>query len=109
MLKSIGLDSKCYSSGRLAIQALEQGESFELALIDIQMPEMNGWEVAQEIHKLFHSKTRAFPLIAFSGDASGEDLDKSKSVGFSEHWQKPIRKSVLNQELQKYGLTGVGA
>lgn len=71
------------------IFAESKGHAFDVILMDIQMPEMNGWEATVEIRKLDRDDAD-IPIFAMSANAFVEDQRKSLSVGMNGHINKPI-------------------
>jgi CheY-like chemotaxis protein len=80
-----------------AAEALEQVTAFtpDVVLLDIGLPIMNGYDVAQEIKK----GSRPPRLIAVSGYAQPEDKERSAAAGFSAHLVKPVDIAVLKKAL----------
>ena len=70
-------------------------------LMDIQMPEMNGYQATQAIRKLKREDARTIPIIAMTANAFAEDIEKSLSCGMNAHVAKPIDINVLRTALQK--------
>lgn len=81
--------------------ALELATSFEpdLMLVDIALPEMNGWEVARRVRKLALAKRPH--LIAISALHQDPHRDRSRLVGFEAHLVKPIKLAELLRELRR--------
>ncbi len=81
-------------------EALEkfQNETFDLLLIDIQMPVMNGLEFIKEIRKNGHT----IPAIAQTAHAFAVDQEVCIEAGFTDYISKPINKKVLIELLEKY-------
>ncbi|MBB3181690.1 GAF domain-containing protein [Variovorax sp. Sphag1AA] len=84
-----GMDSRMTASPLEALQWLDAGERFDVAIVDMHMPEMDGLELAQRIR----AKHAALPLVLFSSIGRRETGD-GQSV-FSAHLSKPIHQSQL--------------
>ena len=80
---------KAYN-GREAIRAVEQNE-IHLILMDIMMPNLNGWDTARRIRSMKRSDAERVPVIAMSANAFAEDIRKSKEAGMNAHISKPIQ------------------
>ena len=78
--------------GREAVDIFVQTEpnSFDLLLLDIQMPRLNGREAASEIRKCKKSDAETVPIIALSADAFVEDVKLSEAAGMDGHVSKPV-------------------
>lgn len=83
------------------LEAVEAAERFkpDIAVLDIAMPRLNGYEAARRIRAQPWGKDMI--LIAFTGWGQGRDRDRSKEAGFDMHLTKPIKYDVLLQLLQK--------
>jgi DNA-binding response OmpR family regulator len=75
----------CYSDGKSALDAFNS-QSFDICLLDIMMPELNGFEVAQEIR----SKNSEIPIIFISAKALKEDRIKGLKIGADDYLVKPF-------------------
>ncbi|WP_261510991.1 response regulator transcription factor [Chryseobacterium paludis] len=75
----------CYPDGRSALDAFNS-QSFDICLLDIMMPELNGFEVAQEIR----SKNSEIPIIFISAKALKEDRIKGLKIGADDYLVKPF-------------------
>lgn len=76
---------------------LARSEAPDLILLDIMMPDMNGWEVCQAV--------RAFsnvPIIAFSALGSPQEVEKALRMGFNDFLEKPSSAEILVERIQKY-------
>ncbi|OVE59169.1 response regulator transcription factor [Chryseobacterium mucoviscidosis] len=78
-------DISCYSDGKSALDAFNRG-SFDICLLDIMMPEMNGFEVAQNIRE----KDAEIPIIFISAKALKEDRIKGLKIGADDYLVKPF-------------------
>ncbi len=83
--------------GKIAVEMFKQ-KPYDIVLMDIQMPNMNGYEAAQAIRSV-DSKT---PIIALSANVMQEDIQKSLDSGMDEHLAKPIEFDKLYRTLFKY-------
>ncbi|MFT3937019.1 MAG: ATP-binding protein [Chitinophagaceae bacterium] len=91
LLGSWGLTYTIAESGMKAIEYLQQ-ESFDLILMDIQMPEMDGYSTAQEIRQTLRLNT---PIVAMTAHAMAGEREKCISLGMNDYISKPIKESVL--------------
>ena len=82
----------------------EAPEKYDLIFMDLQMPEMDGFEAARQIRSLDDPKAKNIPIVALTANVSKEDIEKSLGVGMNDHLGKPIDfdkiMGVLNRYLQ---------
>jgi PAS domain S-box-containing protein len=88
-----GLEATFVENGRLAVEAV-QAEDFDLILMDLHMPEMDGLSATQAIRALGGSKSQ-IPVIAVTAEAMPEQVRKCLAAGMDAHVAKPIRPDVL--------------
>ncbi|UCG27743.1 MAG: PAS domain S-box protein [Bacteroidales bacterium] len=86
------------SNGMEAIDLIESGNPIDLVLMDIQMPEMNGYEATRQIKK----RWKNIPVIAQTAYAMPHDKEKSLSAGCDDYLSKPIRPDDLIAMVGKY-------
>src|SRR5688572_19592318 len=96
MLSIMGHDTRTAHDGESAV---ETAESFlpEVMLLDIGLPKLNGYEVAQRIRA--HAWGRSMFLIAVTGWGQEEDRQRSSEVGLNVHMVKPVEPAVLEKLL----------
>jgi len=97
LLEGSGIDLDIAENGKLALEMLEN-KAYELILMDIQMPVMNGYEATKIIRK----NDKNIPIVALTANAMVEDREKSKQAGMNEHISKPIEVEKLYGVLLKY-------
>ncbi|WP_415902478.1 ATP-binding protein [Neptuniibacter sp. QD29_5] len=96
LLKALGIEVVCCENGEEVLSALYQ-ETFDLILMDIQMPVMDGYTAAEEIRK--SPEFDQLPIIALTANAMEGDKEKSFSVGMNDHVSKPIDPQQLEDVL----------
>ena len=89
------------ASGRQALEVLETGP-FDLVLMDVQMPEMDGLEATAEIRKRETSTGEDQPIIALTAHAMKGDQERCLAAGMDGYLSKPIRPQELDVVLEKY-------
>lgn len=107
LLKVAGYELVCVESAKQALDLREQGESFDLIISDIDMPDMDGFELAQIIKK--GGRWSDTPLVALSSLSSPKHLDKGRKVGFNDYIAKFDRKALLESLSQQLKLSGDAA
>ncbi|MDD3094650.1 MAG: response regulator [Candidatus Neomarinimicrobiota bacterium] len=85
-------------NGRMALDAIRRDKEIALALMDIKMPLMNGFDAAREIRNLRPD----IPLIAQTAYALNEERIRILEAGFNDYISKPIRREELIRLLGKY-------
>ncbi len=75
---------------------------FDIVFMDIQMPNLNGYESASAIRSINRKDVQELPIIAMSADAFVEDIHKAKLNGMNDHISKPIDMNKLLKVMEKY-------
>lgn len=96
-LEHFGLDVIAVANGELAVQKL-RSEPFDIVLMDIQMPVMDGYEATRQIRRF----NRDIPIIALSAAVMQHDKDRSRESGMNAHIAKPINLEELKTTLSQY-------
>jgi len=101
-LKKLPFDVVQAENGLEAVEKVFR-EPFDLILMDIQMPVMDGYAATRKIREWEKETHRSpIPIIAVSANAMAEDVQKSLDAGCTEHVTKPIKKSALLEMIQRY-------
>lgn len=92
ILKMLGLEVEYAKNGKAAFDRIRTGRSgeFDIIFMDIQMPEMNGYEATRAIRALPGDYAKSVPIIAMSANAFAEDVRSAKEAGMNEHIAKPL-------------------
>ncbi len=98
-LRDVGMNVTLASDGRECLDLLDRG-SYDLVLMDIQMPVMDGLEATRRIRQ--NSRFRDLPIVAMTAHAMTGDRDKSLAAGMNDHITKPIDSAVLYRALKKW-------
>ena len=101
MLEEMGIRVRIVGNGKLALEAFRdsgQGE-YDLILMDIMMPEMDGYEATRMIRKMDRPDAAKIPIIALTANAFAEDIAKSTEAGMDAHITKPINESKLRETM----------
>jgi PAS domain S-box-containing protein len=99
VLESLGIRSHIVGNGRLALQAIDE-RSFDLAILDMHMPEMNGDEVTSVIRSSGKSYAN-IPIMILTADAMPGTQERCLAHGASSFVTKPLEVSVLTAELSR--------
>ncbi len=98
ILEKLGYDADLARNGVEAVNMAQEKE-YDVILMDVQMPEMDGLEATRQIRKLLQSDTRPF-IIAMTANAMQGDREKCLAAGMNEYISKPIKIETLVQALQ---------
>lgn len=103
LLESAGMVVSCASNGQEAVEIFRQSEEnkFDVILMDIMMPVMNGLEAAKAIRRLDRPDAKTVPIIALSANVMDSDVMKTKMAGMDDHLAKPIDASQLLSSILK--------
>ena len=91
-------------NGLEAVQLFEKSKPYEydIILMDIMMPVMNGLDAAKAIRGLSRPDAPTVPIIALSANAFAEDIQKSKNAGINEHLAKPLEMDKVLKVIASY-------
>lgn len=92
------------SNGREALEKLKTG-SYAVILMDIQMPEMDGYEATKYIRSQLPSPLSEIPIIAMTAHAFSSDIVKCLSVGMNDYISKPFAREALLSKIAKHAIT----
>ena len=95
--QSWGMKPRVFSVPRNALELFKEENYFDVAILDLQMPEMDGLELASEIKKL--NNCQSLPLVLLSSSGIPESSEEVQKIGFAAILQKPIKPSNLYQVL----------
>jgi PAS domain S-box-containing protein len=95
LLDDFGFERDIADNGQIAIEKLKT-KSFDVILMDLQMPVMNGFEATEYIRKKMNSK---IPIIALTADVTTVDLAKCKAVGMNDYIAKPVDERLLYSKI----------
>lgn len=103
ILSDAGFEIERAENGQICVEKFEQSSigQYDLILMDIRMPVMNGYDAAKAIRALWRSDAE-LPIIAMTADAFAEDIQRSLASGMNEHIAKPLNIESLIQLLKKY-------
>lgn len=103
LLKERGFIVTVASDGIKAVECISQMNEgqYDLVLMDIQMPTMNGYEATQKIRELKDLKKASIPIIAMTANAFDEDRQKALDAGMNAHIAKPVNIDELEKALRE--------
>jgi len=95
LLDDFGFECEIAENGRIAIEKIKN-KTFSIVLMDLQMPEMNGFEATDYIRNELKSD---IPIIALTADVTTVDLAKCKAVGMNDYIAKPVDERLLYRKI----------
>lgn len=95
LLDDFGFERDIAENGKIAIEKLAT-KSYDIILMDLQMPEMNGFEATEYIRNTLNSN---IPIIALTADVTTVDLAKCKAVGMNDYIAKPVNEKILYNKI----------
>lgn len=100
LLAALGCKTDVADNGREAVQAVSR-TSYDLVLMDCQMPVLDGYAATGEIRKL-NSSRKSVPIVALTANAMAGDREKCLDAGMDDYLAKPLRKAALAQTLARW-------
>ncbi len=95
LLDDFGFERDIAANGKIAIEKMQSG-NYDIILMDLQMPEMNGFEATEYIRTKLNS---TIPIIALTADVTTVDLAKCKAVGMNDYLAKPVDDRLLYSKI----------
>jgi twitching motility two-component system response regulator PilG len=99
LLTSKGFEVKGVTNGRAALEEIQKSHP-DLVLLDIMLPEMDGFEVCKKIKD--DPQTREIPVIMLTAKKTREDMEKGKEVGADCYITKPFKSAMVIETIQRY-------
>lgn len=93
MLRDAGHEVTIAGDGRAAVEAAKAG-GFDLILMDVSMPEMDGLEATRAIRSL-DERVRGIPIVALTANVMAQEIERYKAAGMNDHLAKPIERDTL--------------
>ena len=102
LLKIEGAECTICENGEEILKAFEQSApgDYDMILMDVQMPVMNGYEATKAIRRSSHKLAKTIPIIAMTANAFSEDIQHSFAAGMNAHVSKPVEMKVLEKTIR---------
>ena len=111
LLKIEGAECTICENGERLLNTFEQSApgDYDMILMDVQMPVMNGYEATKAIRRSTHKLAKTIPIVAMTANAFSEDIQHSLAAGMDAHISKPVEMKVLKKTIRniKFGEGGV--
>lgn len=110
LLKIEGAECTICENGEEILKAFEQSApgDYDMILMDVQMPVMNGYEATKAIRRGSHKLAKTIPIIAMTANAFSEDIQHSLAAGMNAHVSKPVEMKVLEKTIRSIKSGGGG-
>jgi signal transduction histidine kinase/CheY-like chemotaxis protein len=113
LLEPTLLDIDCAENGREALACFEAApDAYDIILMDVQMPEMDGYEATRRIRALDFPEARTIPIIALTANVFRDDIEQALAAGMNGHLGKPLDLdnvlATLSQYLPEKSVTPIG-
>ena len=104
LLADMGAEVDTASDGAEGVETFRRSPDgfYDVILMDVQMPVMNGYEATRAIRTMDRDGAKAVPILAMTADAFSEDIQAAKDAGMNGHMAKPLDKAILWREIGKY-------
>ena len=104
LLKIEGAECTICENGERILNTFEQSAlgEYDIILMDVQMPVMNGYEATKAIRRSTHKRAKTIPIIAMTANAFAEDVQVALNAGMDDHVAKPIDMGILISVITKY-------
>ena len=102
LLKIEGAECTICENGEEVLKAFEQSApgDYDMILMDVQMPVMNGYEATKAIRRSSHKLAKTIPIIAMTANAFSEDIQHSLATDMNAHVSKPVEMKVLEKTIR---------
>ena len=110
LLKIEGAECTICENGEEILKTFEQSVpgDYDMILMDVQMPVMNGYEATKAIRRSSHELAKTIPIIAMTANAFSEDIQHSLAAGMNAHVSKPVEMKVLEKTIRSIKSGGGG-
>jgi hemerythrin-like metal-binding protein len=108
LLEPTALEIDCAANGREAVEMFTKNpERYDMIFMDVQMPEMDGYEATRKIREMEHNsgkggRKHSIPIVAMTANVFREDIERSLEAGMNDHVGKPLDFSEVLAKLRKY-------
>ena len=110
LLKIEGAECTICENGEEILKTFEKSApgDYDMILMDVQMPVMNGYEATKAIRRSSHELAKKIPIIAMTANAFSEDIQYSLAAGMNAHISKPVDMKTLEKTIRRIKIGGRG-
>lgn len=104
LLSCMGVSVETAEDGGVAVERFCQSDEgyYDMILMDIQMPNVNGYDAARQIRSMSRKDAKIVPIIALTAEAFAENVEMAIQAGMNSHLSKPFDVNSLNKEISKF-------
>ena len=104
LLKEEGAACDCAKNGMAAVDLFRHSKKgqYDLIFMDVQMPDMDGYEATRAIRQMKHPDAKDIPIVAMTANAFRDDKEKCLAAGMNAHLAKPIKIENIKRILCEY-------
>ncbi|GHU65402.1 hypothetical protein FACS189447_04260 [Spirochaetia bacterium] len=103
LLEPTEVSIDCAENGVIAVDMFKKDpDAYDMIFMDVQMPEMDGYEATRSIRAIDSEKARTIPIVAMTANVFREDIEKSLAAGMNDHVGKPLDFNEVIAKLRKY-------
>ena len=109
ILENAGIEVTTALNGKEAVEIFGESEEngFDLILMDVMMPVMNGLEATTAIRSMQRPDAQTIPIFAMTANAFSDDIEESRKAGMNEHLSKPLDEAKLLRAIKRYVSRGM--
>ncbi|MEI6315266.1 MAG: ATP-binding protein, partial [Syntrophus sp. (in: bacteria)] len=101
LMRNMGIAVETAQNGQEALEMVGNND-YDIVLMDIQMPEMDGLEATRKIRALRRKNINRLPILALTAHGLSGDSDKTLAAGMNDHLTKPVNQNILKEALRRW-------
>ena len=103
LLEDTHVSIDCAENGQIGLEMFLGGQDkYNLILMDIHMPEMDGYTATEKLRAAGSEQAKSVPIIAMTADVFREDIERCRISGMNDHVAKPVDINLLLKKMHKY-------
>ena len=103
LLEPTGVDITYAENGQIALDIFKANpDRYNMILMDMQMPEMDGTAATMKIRELEHANAKVIPIVAMTANVFREDVERCLEIGMNDHIGKPLNFDEVIEKMKKY-------
>ena len=103
LLEPTSIEIDCAENGAIAVRMFsENPDRYDIIFMDVQMPEMDGYQATRTIRDMDIPKAKSIPIVAMTANVFKEDIERSIEAGMNDHLGKPLNINEVLNKLNEY-------